>query len=131
MFRKLDFFFDSLIKQAEQVYTNDEKIGLLIDQAFTAIGKLTEKYYLVQDQLIAITRMLSAWARREYTQMSPKTVISLIATLIYVVNPIDIIPDFIPFVGDLDDLFVLSYLANLLNAELQKFMAWERSKSAA
>lgn len=36
----------------------------------------------------------------------------IIGTLAYILSPIDIAPDFIPFVGEIDDFFVLSILVS-------------------
>ncbi|BAT53251.1 hypothetical protein NOS3756_22100 [Nostoc sp. NIES-3756] len=36
----------------------------------------------------------------------------ILATLVYIVSPIDIAPDFIPFVGQIDDFLVLSILVS-------------------
>ena len=32
----------------------------------------------------------------------------LVGTIIYVISPIDLIPDFIPFIGEIDDLYLVS-----------------------
>lgn len=52
--------------------------------------------------------------------------------LIYVISPIDIIPDFVPVVGALDDLAILALAIPMLMKEVDKFLLWEsqlRSRS--
>jgi uncharacterized membrane protein YkvA (DUF1232 family) len=53
---------------------------------------------------------------------------SIGATLLYVLTPIDSIPDFIPFVGYIDDAAVLSICLKLVHTEVEKYRKW---KSAA
>lgn len=125
---KLDILLDKLIKEAEDLSNNNPFISKLIDQAFDKVGKSTTKVIETQNQYLAMLRMLKAWYAREYTGLSPKAVISLIASVIYFVNPIDLIPDFIPFIGKLDDKLVLGYFIKKLNVEIQKFMTWEDSQ---
>ena len=50
-----------------------------------------------------------------------KTKIAIAGTLAYVILPIDVIPDFIPFVGWVDDIFVLGYTMNAISEEIQKY----------
>jgi uncharacterized membrane protein YkvA (DUF1232 family) len=45
------------------------------------------------------------------------------ATLAYVLNPIDIAPDFIPFLGEIDDAVVVSLLVTELVGALRDRMA--------
>ena len=45
------------------------------------------------------------------------------AALVYVVNPIDIIPDAIPVVGYTDDWYVLSSIASPLRTEMKRYRA--------
>jgi uncharacterized membrane protein YkvA (DUF1232 family) len=41
---------------------------------------------------------------------------------------LDLIPDFIPVIGQIDDIFVLGYLVKMLNKEIERFMAWEKEQ---
>lgn len=118
-------FIDALIKQAEQLYGRNPVISKLIDKAFERVGAYADSFYAFQDQTLAMLRMLKSWYAREYTGLSKKAVVSLIASAIYIANPLDFIPDFIPVIGKLDDRLVLGYFTKQLNLEIQRFMAWE------
>lgn len=54
-----------------------------------------------------------------------KTKLIIAGTLAYVVLPIDVIPDFIPIVGWLDDAFVLGLAMSALSEEIDNFKASE------
>ena len=43
-------------------------------------------------------------------------------------SPIDVIPDFIPVLGMLDDLFVLTLVLRQVNADLEKYRAWKEGE---
>ena len=118
--------FDNLYKKAERIITSDSKVSELLDEVFLKIGESSEAFYKVQDSVIALSRMLSAWMKGDYRNISTKSIIAVVAALIYFVNPLDLIPDFIPVIGQLDDIFVLGYLIKTLNKEIERFMAWEK-----
>jgi uncharacterized membrane protein YkvA (DUF1232 family) len=118
--------FDNLYKKAERIITSDSKVSELLDEVFLKIGESSEVFYKVQDSVIALSRMLSAWMKGDYKNISTKSIIAVVAALIYFVNPLDLIPDFIPVIGQLDDIFVLGYLIKTLNKEIERFMAWEK-----
>lgn len=124
-------WLDALIKQAEHLYGRHPVVSNLIDQAFERVGKMADDFYQIQDQTLALLRMLRSWYAREYDGLSKETVLSLIASLIYVVNPMDFIPDFIPYIGKLDDRWVIRYMIRKLNVEIQRFMAWEVEQGLA
>ena len=54
-------------------------------------------------------------------KISNQTKLIIAGTLAYVVLPIDVIPDFLPVVGWLDDAFVLGLATTTLSDEIKKF----------
>ena len=54
-------------------------------------------------------------------KISNKAKLILAGTLAYVVMPIDVIPDFIPVVGWLDDIFIIGLAMKTLNDEIEDF----------
>lgn len=57
-----------------------------------------------------------------------QTILWAIAAIIYFVNPFDVIPDFIPVVGYVDDSTVIAFVINSIRKDLDDFLKWERSK---
>lgn len=118
--------FDNFYKQAERVITSGTALSKLLDQVFLKIGESSELFYKIQDSVIALARMTRAWWKGDYKNVSAKSMIAVVAALIYFVSPLDLIPDFIPLLGQIDDIFVLGYLVKKLNKEIERFMAWEK-----
>ncbi|SEF52806.1 Uncharacterized membrane protein YkvA, DUF1232 family [Halpernia humi] len=50
------------------------------------------------------------------------------AILLYIISPLDFIPDFIPVLGQMDDLAMLALAIPLLIKETERFLAWETEK---
>jgi len=108
---------------------NQQFISNLLDDAFVRLGGVSDRLYDVQDQLAGMFRMLRAWARRDYREVSPTAIISVIAAVMYFVNPLDLISDFIPIIGFLDDITVIAYVVAVFNKEIERFMVWERQQA--
>lgn len=73
----------------------------------------------------ATFRMIKLWSKGEYKMKITDILLPAIA-LVYVLSPIDFIPDFVPFVGALDDLAILAFAIPMLMKEVDKFLLWEQ-----
>lgn len=77
----------------------------------------------------AMQRMVIAYVRGQYSFIPWKNLTLVIAGLLYFIDPFDLVPDFIPVGGMLDDAAVLMWIVGLVGAELERFINWEKTIS--
>ena len=71
-------------------------------------------------------RLVLAYARGSYREISWRSLLILVAAVVYFVMPVDLVPDFILGLGLLDDAAILAWTLRTLNQDLERFLAWER-----
>lgn len=77
----------------------------------------------------AVPRMLGGRITGRYTQMPASRVLLFLAALVYVLSPVDLVPElFIPLFGLADDAVVAVWLASGLMGETERFLEWERGQ---
>jgi uncharacterized membrane protein YkvA (DUF1232 family) len=91
-----------------------EPLGRTLDQTLATKGQ-SLKAYLADLQLAY--RML----RDPHFQLDQGTKMTLIIALLYIVSPLDVIPDGIPFLGALDDVLVAGYALKQASAGLERY----------
>lgn len=74
-----------------------------------------------------ILRMVKAAKKGDY-KMDVKSVLIPSLAIIYIISPLDIIPDWIPVIGALDDLGLLALTIPFIVKEVDKFLAWEEEQ---
>lgn len=115
------------MKKAQEYLDDDVKMEALF-RDFEDKLKLVPK---VGDKLADIAIMASlirAYAKKQYTEVSAATIALAIAAVIYVVMPLDLIPDAIPVVGYLDDAGAIVLVLAMIDSDLQKYVEWQREQ---
>ena len=85
----------------------------------------TEK---LNESLRLFIRMVNAYTSKEYTYVPWKTICLLVAGLIYFIYPIDLIPDFIPIAGIIDDVALIAWIYDSIREDIDNFLEWEKTK---
>lgn len=78
--------------------------------------------------LMGMIRLLRDYQRAEYRDISETNLLIIIAAILYFVSPFDVIPDWVPVLGHIDDAFVISLALKSVRADLDTFMAWETAR---
>lgn len=84
----------------------------------------------VRFKFFTIARLGKAYATGQYREIPWKTMLIITASVVYFVNPLDLVPDMIPLTGLADDFGVLLWVYNSVSVEIDKFIAWEKSRNA-
>jgi len=73
--------------------------------------------------------MLDDYYQRRYCEVPWYIISSIGAALLYVLTPIDLLPDFIPLIGYIDDASVFTFCLNLVRKEVIKYQNWKAHAS--
>ncbi|MBD2766738.1 DUF1232 domain-containing protein [Hymenobacter sp. BT664] len=87
----------------------------------------TNKFKQLFEVALTLVRLVRSFVRGEYRDISTSTVVSGLAVLLYVLSPLDLVPDFIPVLGFLDDLSLVSWFVGKFQTEITRFRAWEQN----
>jgi uncharacterized membrane protein YkvA (DUF1232 family) len=83
----------------------------------------------IKDKFNVLGRLSKAFVTGQYREIPWKALLSALAALIYFLNPLDLIPDWLGPLGLTDDFAVLTWVYASLGEELQKFLDWEKTIS--
>lgn len=123
-------FFDSALNRAARLAGKPGRISLLLAKLTAKMSTVNWKDVSLtntQQKFYVLGRMAKAYASGNYRDISWKSMLIVLAAIIYFVNPIDLIPDLVPGLGLTDDFSILLWVYNTLSNEVRKFLAWEQS----
>ena len=75
--------------------------------------------------------MIRGYITKEYTDVSPKVIASMLCAVLYLLKGKDLIRDNVPVVGYLDDIAVAAAAFKLSENELAAYEQWRAAKAAA
>jgi len=116
---------DKYKRKADKYRNDPKKTEGLLKEAEQKARKNPGPISGRMQDLATLLRLVRAYFSKEYTDVPWETIALAIGAIAYFVSPVDLIPDFIPVAGYLDDAAVLGFaLASAAN-DLHNFREWE------
>ena len=111
------------LEQGRTYALNPKKLKVLLLQ----LGGYLTKNGLssAKDTLILMKNYLHDIATGQYKDYDIKKLSVVIAAIIYVITPIDLLPDFIP-PGFIDDLSIVAWALKEVATELERYKQWQK-----
>jgi uncharacterized membrane protein YkvA (DUF1232 family) len=124
-------FFKRFLNKAEEYVKQPLRIKELLNDAYQKASEKKEFGTIASEafeSLGTLSRMIKATISKEYHGIPSSTVVMGVAVIIYFLSPIDVIPDWIPVIGLLDDVALLAWFMTSIKTEMDRFHDWEASK---
>lgn len=112
-----------LMGKAKAYMGDSERMKDLLSSASVKVKDNNQLSGMIEDIGLALN-LTRDFSRKAYRDISKGSVAAIVAGIIYLVNPMDIIPDFF-MAGFLDDAAVLGYILTRMRDELDKYKIWK------
>jgi len=112
-------------------YTRDPaSLRALFEEAVTKVAAIPKEPFKDSwPYLQTMLRLIRAYFRGEYRNIPQDALVFIIGAVGYLIDPFDLIPDEIPFLGFLDDATVVAFAITKTRGALDDFMIWETTAS--
>ena len=123
-------FFKRALKKASEVLQSSPRMRNVVNKATEKVNDFSVDNLKISGlvaRLKVFIRMVKAYAKGDYRDIEWKHILLVMAALLYFITPLDLIPDFIPVSGFIDDFTVLVWVYNKVQHEIDRFQLWESS----
>lgn len=121
-------FFKRFLKKAEEYVKQPLRVKELLNDAYAKASERKDFGTIageVMESLGILSRLIKAAVSKEYHGIPTSTIVMGVAVIIYFLSPIDLVPDWIPVIGLLDDAALLAWFMTSIKEEMDRFLEWE------
>jgi len=120
--------FENIIRKfrnkAHSIFNDNHRLNNLIMKTKDIINENGELDHIFSDIKLLI-QLIKDYKNHRYRAVSKNSIIMVIISLLYLVNPIDLIPDFLVG-GFIDDAAVIAYVLKKIQSELDRYKEWKK-----
>lgn len=120
--------FNVFIQRATKLLGKPFKVIAILNETANKLAdkeSKDNKFKQLFDVALTVVRLVRSYITGEYRDIQASTILAGLAVLLYVLNPIDLVPDFIPVLGFLDDLSLISWFVGKFQGEIARYRNWE------
>ncbi len=120
--------------RAEEYLHDADKSKKLLEEAVKKANQHQDARIPPTDfwsHLKAFFRLLKSYTAHQYTVIPWGSIVMITGAIIYFVTPVDLILDWIPLLGFIDDAAVVVFVIRQIRSDLDKFLEWEAGQDAS
>lgn len=114
--------------KAKSILGDKERLNAVFSKAREMIKENKELNEIVEEIKLFID-LVRDYVNGNYRELATSSIVLVTAGLVYLVTPIDLIPDFM-FGGFLDDVAVIAYIIKKIQTEIDEYKVWRGNKAA-
>ena len=118
-------FYEKSYAEAEDILKDEDKMENFLQR----LERKLRTVPLAGRALAYVPLMMSlvkSYVKKEYTELPIATMISVVVALIYFLSPVDLIPDFIPGAGYIDDGTIIVACLAFMRTDLEDYRKWRK-----
>lgn len=97
------------------------------EKVFSLLGKLGEK----AGDIKMLWSMMMDYKNGFYKEVPWRLIGAIVFAFVYLISPFDVIPDFIPIVGFVDDISVFGLVLAGFSSDIERYKAWKEANKPA
>ncbi len=115
---------------AERLVRNPKELLSLLTRAERRLDRINAgRLTPVKKDVQRLLRLMRAYGEGRYRQVSGKNLALAGLAVMYLVSPLDVLPDFLPG-GFFDDAAVIGFILKKIRTELVAFEIWEQAQGS-
>lgn len=125
--KELEEKYESGKKAAEKLINDPDKMEIFLQRVEQKLDEIP----VIGEQLSMLPVMVSfvkSYVKKEYREAPVTSPISIVAALIYLISPKDLISDKLPVIGLLDDIAVVLLAWKYVIKDVEKYQAWRKAE---
>lgn len=115
-------------RKAANILQDPDRLRKLLATSIEKIKRIRNDKDGLEDlkrMVNTLNRMIRAYLSGDYQKIPWKSLLLITSGIVYFVSPLDLIPDFIPVSGFLDDITILFWVLNAVKDDVEAFEEWE------
>lgn len=125
-----NWLYAKCVKKAKKIIPNRKKLSEKIKKARKIAERLKNlpRCNELSKHVCNFCDMLLDYLAGEYHNLPLATIVALLAGLLYLIMPIDVIADILPGIGWIDDAAVLAYVFKAEQNDVNEYLKWKEEQ---
>ena len=118
-------FFKKSQSKASVILSDKTKASNTIKDALGKAVNNKSDLEGVWTKLVLLFAVSKDYVNGDYTEIPKRSIIAILGGLIYFLSPIDVIPDVVPVLGFIDDIYMLNLVYRQVLKDPEKYKVWK------